>query len=123
MNTVNFEGLGISLELNKIAINFWGIEIYWYAIFIVIAFVLGIILCKKDDGKYNIKFEDVLELLIFVIPISIIFARLYFIIFKFGYYIQNPNEILDIRNGGLAIYGGIIGAVLTIIVFCKKKEN
>ena len=93
-----------------------------YAIFIVIAFILGILLCKKDNGKYNIKFDDVLELLLFVIPISIISARLYFILFRLNYYIQNPSEILDIRNGGLAIYGGIIGAILTIVLFCKKKK-
>ena len=122
MNIVNFEGLGIYLKLNKVAIIFFGINIYWYAIFIVIAFVLGILLCKKDDGKYNIKFEDVLELLLFLIPISIISARFYFILFKLDYYIQNHNEILDIRNGGLAIYGGIIGAILTIVLFCKKKN-
>ena len=122
MNIVNFEGLGIYLKLNKVAISLFGINIYWYAIFIVIAFILGIFLCKKDDGKYNIKFDDVLELLLFVIPISIISARLYFILFKLDYYIQNSNEILDIRNGGLAIYGGIIGAILTIVLFCKKKN-
>lgn len=122
MYIVNFEGLGIYLKINKVAISLFGINIYWYAIFIVIAFILGILLCKKDDGKYNIKFDDVLELLLFVIPISIISARLYFILFKLDYYIQNPNEILGIRNGGLAIYGGIIGAILTIVLFCKKKN-
>ncbi|MBR0427622.1 MAG: prolipoprotein diacylglyceryl transferase [Clostridia bacterium] len=122
MNIVNFEGLGIYLKLNKVAISLFGIDIYWYAIFIVIAFILAILLCKKNEGKYNIKFDDVLELLLFVIPISIISARLYFILFKLDYYIQNPNEILDIRNGGLAIYGGIIGAILTIVLFCKKKN-
>ena len=122
MNIIKFEGLGLKFELNKIAITFFGVEIYWYAIFIVIAFILGILLCKKDNGKYNIKFDDVLELLLFVIPISIISARLYFILFRLNYYIQNPSEILDIRNGGLAIYGGIIGAILTIVLFCKKKN-
>ena len=122
MNTINFEGLGLNLQLNKVAISLFGIDIYWYAIFIVIAFIIGILLCKKDDGKYNIKFDDVLELLLFVIPISIVFARIYFILFKLDYYIQNPGEIFDIRNGGLAIYGGIIGAILTLILFCKKKK-
>ena len=122
MYIVNFEGLGIYLKINKVAISLFGINIYWYAIFIVIAFILGILLCKKDNGKYNIKFDDVLELLLFVIPISIISARLYFILFRLNYYIQNPSEILDIRNGGLAIYGGIIGAILTIVLFCKKKN-
>ena len=79
-------------------------------------------LCKKDDGKYNIKFDDVLLLVVFMLPIAIICARVYFVIFKFDYYAQNPIEIFNIRNGGLAIYGGIIGAIITIIVYCKKKK-
>lgn len=60
--------------------------------------------------------------MLFVLPISIICARIYFIIFKLDYFIANPSEIFNIRNGGLAIYGGIIGAIVTIIVFCKKKK-
>lgn len=122
MNKINFEGLGISFELNRVAFSFMNIDIYWYAIFIVVAFAIGIILCKKDNGKYNIKFDDILELLLFVIPISIICARLYFVIFKLDYYIKNPIEIVNIKNGGLAIYGGIIGAIITIIIFCKIKK-
>ena len=122
MNVINFEGFGLSFNINKIAISLFSIDIYWYAIFIVLAFTIGILLCKKDDGKYNMKFNDILELILFIIPVSVIFARLYFIVFKLDYYILNPNEIIDIRNGGLAIYGGIIGAILTIIVFCKYKK-
>ena len=61
MNKINFEGLGISFELNRVAFSFMNIDIYWYAIFIVVAFAIGIILCKKDNGKYNIKFDDILH--------------------------------------------------------------
>ena len=75
-----------------------------------------------DKNRYNIKFEDVIELLLFILPIGVICARLYFVIFKFDYYIANPAEIFNIRNGGLAIYGGIIGAIITLIVYCKKKK-
>lgn len=83
---------------------------------------LALFLCKKDDGKYNIHFDDILELALFVLPISIICARLYFVSFKLGYYITNPLEVFNIRNGGLAIYGGIIGAILTVALFCKFKK-
>ena len=113
---VNFEGLGISLKLNREAINLWGIHVYWYGIFIVIGFILGLLLCKKDNGKYSINYEDILQLTIMTIPISIICARIYYVIFNTGVYIKNPYEILNIRNGGLAIYGGIIGAICTIAI-------
>lgn len=122
MNHINFEGLGISLDINKIAIDICGINIRWYAIAIVVGIVLALFLCKKDDGKYNIKFEDILELAIFIFPISIICARIYFVMFKLDYYIQNPAQIFDIRSGGLAIYGGVIGAIATIFIFCKVKK-
>ena len=73
-------------------------------------------------GKYKIKFEDVLELMIVIIPVSIICARMYFVLFNLDYYIHNPLEIFALRNGGLAIYGGIIGAVITIAIYCKIKK-
>ena len=122
MKQIAFPGLNLKFELNNIAMKIGNISIKWYAVFIVLAFIIAIIFLKKDDGKYKIKFETILELFVFLIPISIIFARLYFVIFKFDYYINNPVEILDIRNGGLAIYGGIIGAIITILVFCKIKK-
>lgn len=122
MKEIHFTGLGLDLEVNSIAIKLGNISIYWYAIFIVIAFSVAILFCKRDDGKYNIKYEQILEILLFIMPISIICARLYFVMFKLDYYMQNPTEIMNIRNGGLAIYGGILGAILTILIYCKIKK-
>ena len=82
METINFEGLGLSFNINNVLVDINGIKIYWYAVFIITGIVLALILCKKDDGKYNIKFETILELFLFVLPISIICARLYYIIFS-----------------------------------------
>lgn len=122
MSQVIFPSINLKLNISRVVINIFGIDIYWYAILIVLPFTIGIILCKKDDKKYNIKFEDILEVLIIVIPISILCARLYFVIFKLDYYLKFPQEILNFRDGGLAIYGGIIGTVITIIIYCKVKK-
>lgn len=122
MNNIKFEGLGIDLNVNPVLVDFNGIKIYWYAFIIITGIAICLLLCKKDDGKYNVKFDEILLLALFLLPISIICARLYFVLFKLDYYMQNPLEILNIRNGGLAIYGGIIGAILTIVLFCKKKK-
>ena len=113
MKEITFPGLNLKFEINNVALKLENINIYWYAIFIVVACIIAILLCKKDDGKYNIKFENILKLFIIVMPISIIFARLYFVIFKLDYYIKNPMEILNIANGGLAIYGSIIFGVIS----------
>lgn len=122
MKEILFPGFNLNFQINSVAINVFGIEIYWYAIFIVLGFILAIFLCKKDDGKYNIKFDDILTLIVMLIPVSIICARMYFVAFKMDYYMQNPLEIFNIRNGGLAIYGGIIGAIITIAIFSKIKK-
>ena len=108
--------------ISRVAFSIAGIDIYWYAILIVSAIVIGIIWSRLKSGRYNIKFDTILDLSIFMIPTAILCARVYYIIFNLNYYISNPSEILDFRNGGLAIYGGIIGAVATIIVFCKIKK-
>lgn len=122
MKEIIFPGVGLNLNVSSVAINIGNINIYWYAILIVSAFIIGVLFCKKDNGKYNIKFEDILELMIILIPISIIGARIFYVVFKLDYYIQYPENILNIRDGGLAIYGGIIGAIITIIIYCKKKK-
>ena len=122
MKEIIFPNFNLKFHINSVAIRIFDIDIYWYGILIVSAFVIGIMLCKKDDGKYKIKIDDILKLMIILIPVSIISARIYFVIFKLEYYIKNPIEIFNIRDGGLAIYGGIIGAVITIILYCKKNR-
>ncbi len=122
MREVVFPLLNLKLNINSIMFNMFGINIYWYAFLIVFSIILGIIICKKNEGKFGIKFDNILDLLIYVLPISIICARLYYVIFSLNLYMQNPLEIFNIRDGGLAIYGGIIGAVITILIYCKRKK-
>lgn len=122
MNTVTFPGLNLTLQINRTAFTFFGIPIYWYGIIMVTAIVIGIILLKKRDGLYNIKFDEILDLLIFLIPISLISARIYYVLFNLNYYLSKPIQILNMRNGGMAIYGGIIGGAITCAIYCKKRK-
>ena len=122
MNIVNFPIINLELELEKVAFSIFNVDVYWYAILIVLGMVTALLLCKRDSGKYDIKFDTILDLSLYVIPISIISARLYYIIFNLDPYIAEPLKIFDFRSGGLAIYGGIIGAIITIIIFCKKRK-
>ena len=122
MNTVTFPILNLKLKLDPVAFELLGIEIYWYAIFIVSAITIAFIIFKKRDGMYGIKFEDIVDLLIYVLPIAFLSARLYYAIFNFKYYINDPAQIFNFRIGGLAIYGGIIGGMITCYFFCKKKN-
>lgn len=119
---VTFPGLNISMHLNRIAFSVFGLKIYWYAIIIVSAMIIAILILKKRDGLYEIKFENVLDLLIILIPISLISARIFYVLFNLNFYLKNADEILNFRNGGMAIYGGIIGGMITCVFFCKKKK-
>lgn len=122
MQTIKFPRLKLQFNISPVAIKIGENGIRWYAIFIVIAFILALYLARRKDGLYNIKYENILECFIFVIPISIICARLYYCLFKLEIYINNPLEILNIRNGGLAIYGGIIGGAIVSCIYCKNKK-
>lgn len=122
MNTVKFPGLNLEFSISKIAFKIFGIEIYWYAILIVLSLAIALIIYKKRDTLYEIKFNDIVDLSLYIIPIAIICARLYYIIFNLEYYMQNPREILNIRSGGLAIYGAVIAGTITCLFFCKKRK-
>ena len=106
----------------RVALSIGNIDIYWYAIIITFAIIVGFIWAKANDGKYNVKYDDIFDLSLFMIPIAIISARAYYVIFNLDYYLKSPNEIFNLRNGGIAIYGALIGAVITIIIFCKIKK-
>lgn len=122
MNKVTFPGLGLELNISKTAISILGIDIAVYAVLIVSAIIIALIIFKIKDGLYKIKFQDILDLLIILLPVSIISARIFYVIFELDKFIYNPIEILNIRNGGLAIYGGIIGGFITCYIFCKKRK-
>lgn len=122
MNIITFPGLKLEFDISKIAFKVLGVEVYWYAILIVTAIALALILYKKRNGLYGINFYDILDLSLYLIPIAIICARLYYIIFNLEYYIQNPREILNLRSGGLAIYGAVMGGIIICFVFCKKRK-
>lgn len=106
----------------NIAFELFGIPIYWYAILIVSSMLIAILWCKFHDGRYNIKFDDLLNLAIIMLPVAIICARLYYVVFSLDYFKNNPSEILQIKNGGLAIYGGLIGGLIVIVIYSKIKK-
>jgi len=122
MYNVSFPNLNLYFNINPIAFSFGNINIYWYGILIATAVILGLGLAKLRDKKFGISFDDVEEFVLWTIPVSIIGARLYYVAFSWDLYKDDLLSIFKIWNGGLAIYGGIIGAVLTAIVFCKIKR-
>ena len=121
-SVIRFPFLG-DLTLNPPAsFSVFGREIYFYGVIIALGFVLGILYCARRAPEFGIRSDDVYDMMIWMIPLSILGARLYFVIFQAEYYFAHPAEILAVWEGGLAIYGGIISGVLVAFVFCRLRH-
>ena len=123
MNLVRFPTFNLEFNFSQIAFYLFGVPIYKYAICIVIGIIIALVLAKTSKEKFDNKFEDVLEVIIYSIASGIIGARLYYVIFNFDYYLSSPLKILNFRDGGLAIYGGLIFGLITIFILCKIKKR
>lgn len=119
---VSFVHLGITIEHLRNSIYIGGFEIAFYGIIIGIGMLAGLYMAQRDARRRGQDPELYLDFALYAIIFSIIGARLYYVIFDWELYKDNPIEIFNLRGGGLAIYGGIIGAVLTLIVFTKIRK-
>lgn len=108
--------------MNPIAFELFGIDVHWYGIFITTGILIGLLVANFQSKFYNVDFDKVTDIFIVGLPVAIIGARLYYVIFNWNYYGSNPSQILNLRGGGLAIHGGIIGAVLASYFMCKYKK-
>lgn len=107
--------------LNPVALSFGGLEIRWY----------GVIIAAGDTCCHGIGYERgrekgldpdfIVDMMFWTIPIGIIGARIYYVLFELDYYLQNPGEIIQVWNGGIAIYGTLIAGILTIYWYTKRK--
>ena len=122
MDTISFPKLGISLNISPTAISIGSIEIKWYAICIMLGFILAFVYCLVQGKKQGIKSDTFIDIAIISMVFGIIGARLYYVLFRLDQYLKDPITILYIWNGGLAIYGGVILAVLVGFIYCRKKK-
>ena len=107
---------------NPIAFTLFGLEVRWYGILIGLGFMLGILISYLRAPKMNIKPDHVLDFCIFMIPFSIIGARIYYVISEWDYYAGDIKKMLDIRAGGLAIHGGLIVGIIVCILVCRYHK-
>ncbi|MCZ0870878.1 prolipoprotein diacylglyceryl transferase [Peribacillus sp. AS_2] len=108
--------------LNPIAVDLGPIQVHWYGLIIGFGVLLGLIIALRESERRGLDKEIFTDLILFAVPIAIISARIYYVIFQWEYYSQNPGDIIKIWNGGIAIHGALIGSVLTAIVFAKVKK-
>lgn len=108
--------------MNPVAFRLFSLDIRWYGILISIGIILGLLVAYKQSEFYSIDFEKVTDIFIVCLPLSVLCARLYYVIFNWSFYSSNPSEILNIRGGGLAIHGGILGAVISSYFMSKYNK-
>lgn len=100
----------------------FGRNIYFYGVFIALGFILGISYCARKSKSFGIDQDDFFDAVLWLIPFSIIGARLYFVLFELENYLAEPARIFAVWEGGLAIYGGVIAGVLVLWLVCRKKK-
>lgn len=123
MPDIWFPNLGIEIQhLSSTAFTIFGLDIAWYGIMIALGVALGYGVAAMIAKKTGQSPDFYLDFLIYALIISVIGARLYYVIFSWEYYKDDLLQILNLRQGGLAIYGGVIGALLTAVVYAKKKK-
>ena len=102
--------------------SLFGREIYFYGVIVALAFLAALLYAARTSKRFGIRADDVYDLMLFLLPLGILGARCYYVLFRLDYYLQHPGEILALWEGGLAIYGGILAGALTVFLFCKKKR-
>ncbi|MBG9810662.1 diacylglyceryl transferase [Bacillus endophyticus] len=107
--------------LDRVFLEIGPLTVYWYGVIIGIGVILGLYLATKECERRGIPKEVFVDLVLFAVPIAIIFARVYYVAFKWDYYSGNLVQIPQIWHGGIAIHGGLIGAVLTAVIYSKVR--
>ncbi len=121
---ISFPRLNLSFNIDRVAFTIGDKNVYWYGIIIAIGFLVAVTCALYLAKKYGMKQDTVIDIVLIATPISIVCARLYYVVFRWDYYSLHPDEIIAIWNGGIAIYGAVIGAVIVAVIYCKiKKEN
>ncbi|MBQ5869823.1 MAG: prolipoprotein diacylglyceryl transferase [Lachnospiraceae bacterium] len=118
---LSFVNLGITIDHMVKSFNIGSFSVAFYGLIIAIGMMCGILMAQADGKRRGQDPEIYLDFAIYGILFAILGARIYYVIFQWGYYKENLTEIINLRKGGLAIYGGIIGGILTLYVFAKKK--
>lgn len=118
-----FPNLGIEINsINNIAFSIFGLEVYWYGLIIGFGILAGLFVAIQLGKRNGIDEALYPDFLIYALIVSVIFARLFYVVFSWDEYKDNLLKIFAFREGGLAIYGAVIGAVLTLIIFSKRKN-
>lgn len=122
MNHVSFPGIGISLDIDPVALKIGDFSVYWYGVIIGTGFLLALVFALTNLKRFGIDRDSFVDCVLAGLICGIVGARAFYVFFRWEYYAAHTDEILAIHNGGLAIYGGIIGALAAGCITAKIKK-
>lgn len=108
--------------MNDVMLNLGMFQIKWYSFFIFLAMLTACLIIFKESKKKNVPDNYLTNLIFYGLIIGILGARLYYVIFNLDYYLNNPSQIFAIWNGGLAIHGGLISALIFLMIYSRKNK-
>ena len=115
-------GLGIDIDPSPVAFRLGSFTVYWYGIILATGFFLGVVYCLHRSKEFGITQDEILDGLFIVAPVAVICARIYYCVFNWSEYAANPISCLYIWEGGIALYGSLIGAVLMTVVYTRWRK-
>ena len=119
---ISFPSLGLTMNPPR-GLEIGSFNIYFYGMIIALGMVLAVFYASRRSKEFGIKEDDLLDAVLWVTPFAIICARAYYCVFSWESYAANPLSVFNIREGGLAIYGGVLGAAVGVAVFCKIRKD
>ena len=122
MEILRFPGLGWELPISRVALSIGNLDIYWYGVIIAVGFGLGLWVYLSHNRTCGIHPDEGLDVILWAMVGAIVGARAYYVAFQWDNYKDNLKEIFNLRGGGLAIYGGIIGALIVAFIVCRIKK-
>lgn len=120
-STIQFPSLGLELNPPR-GFELFGFSIYFYGIIIAVGLLLAVIYGLRRRHQFGLKEDDILDGVLWIVPFAILCARAYYCLFSWSEFKDNPISVLYIWQGGIAIYGGVLGTVLGIMIFCLIKR-
>ena len=118
---ISFPSLGIDIDPVR-EFSLGPLSIHMYGLVIVFGLVLAVIYCMRRANQFGLTEDHILDGVLWVTPFAFLCARAYYCAFRWDLYAANPISVLYIWQGGIAIYGGVLGAVVGMLVFCKIKK-
>lgn len=122
-NFISFPGLGIEFNINRVAFSLFGFDIYWYALIIATGIIIAYMYANAEGKRQGIDRDVFSDVLLIALPSAIVCARAYYVFTKWDYYGKNISEIFNLRGGGIAIYGAVIGALISVFIYCRLKKH